>query len=603
MAHDVFISYASEDKALADAACATLEAKRIRCWIAPRDVTPGVGYAEAIVNAITEAKVMIVFLSEKANQSQQIKRELERAVNYGKAILPVRIEDVAPRGDLEFYLAGQHWLDALTPPLEAHLQKLAEAVLKLLGFVKPPPPPPPPPKLDKDEAGFQAMSRMTKADGHRGKGEWEEARRLYDEAAQLYEVAGDPVGQAKALHYCGVSLFPRDNPRGDWVEAHGYFIRAAKIRRELGDQAGLGDSLNWAGFAELPDKNVKGSWAEAARLFRESIEAAQAAGDRETLAVASLNLGYALHPDNNPGGNWAESAEAYGRSAKLREAAGHPGAGSTLLSWAECLIQRKASLMTREAQDIFRRAAAQARISGDLDTAAKAEKWLRPSDALVLKEKGDALKREGKFSQAAKSYFEAADEYGAQGDYLNQGYCLRLGAECLKPETNLSGSWEAAITVYEQSLEAYIKAKNQTGIGNAFFGWGMCLRPDKNIRGDWDKSADLFLKAAQAYAGSNEKRAEYDSLSQRAFCLHPERNPRRDWRAAAEAYGKAAEIGAALGDPAKQALNLSFVAFCLIQGDKSKMTKEVYALYKKAAQLFRQAGDEKNARVCEAWLH
>ena len=38
MAHDVFVSYSHHDKAQADAVCATLEAKGIRCWIAPRDV-------------------------------------------------------------------------------------------------------------------------------------------------------------------------------------------------------------------------------------------------------------------------------------------------------------------------------------------------------------------------------------------------------------------------------------------------------------------------------------------------------------------------------------------------------------------------------------
>ena len=39
--HDVFLSYSSQDKTWADAACAVLERQRIRCWIAPRDITPG----------------------------------------------------------------------------------------------------------------------------------------------------------------------------------------------------------------------------------------------------------------------------------------------------------------------------------------------------------------------------------------------------------------------------------------------------------------------------------------------------------------------------------------------------------------------------------
>jgi hypothetical protein len=47
-----FISYASADKAAADSIVAALERAGIGCWIAPRDVVPGVFYADAIVQAI-----------------------------------------------------------------------------------------------------------------------------------------------------------------------------------------------------------------------------------------------------------------------------------------------------------------------------------------------------------------------------------------------------------------------------------------------------------------------------------------------------------------------------------------------------------------------
>jgi len=41
MAHDAFISHSSKDKTIADATCAYLEASKIRCWVAPRDIRPG----------------------------------------------------------------------------------------------------------------------------------------------------------------------------------------------------------------------------------------------------------------------------------------------------------------------------------------------------------------------------------------------------------------------------------------------------------------------------------------------------------------------------------------------------------------------------------
>lgn len=60
-------------------------------------------------------------------------REVERAVSRGMPILPFRIEEVKPSESMEYFIASRHWLDALTPPLEAHLAKLAETVKALLG--------------------------------------------------------------------------------------------------------------------------------------------------------------------------------------------------------------------------------------------------------------------------------------------------------------------------------------------------------------------------------------------------------------------------------------------------------------------------------------
>jgi hypothetical protein len=128
MAFDAFISYAHRDKAIADAACATLEAAGTRCWIAPRDVAPGTQWAAAIVDAIDHCRVIVLIFSSEANLSNQIHREVERAVSKGIPIIPLRIEEVQPTSSMEYFLGSIHWLDALTPPLEQHLQRLVEAV-------------------------------------------------------------------------------------------------------------------------------------------------------------------------------------------------------------------------------------------------------------------------------------------------------------------------------------------------------------------------------------------------------------------------------------------------------------------------------------------
>ena len=133
MAHDVFISHSAQDKAVADAVCAALERAAVRCWIAPRDVQPGRSFAGEITRAIQQSKVMVLIFSGSSNNSQQVLREVQLAVSSHLHILQFRIEDVRPNDDLTYFLSTPHWLDAMTPPLETHLERLVTAVQALLG--------------------------------------------------------------------------------------------------------------------------------------------------------------------------------------------------------------------------------------------------------------------------------------------------------------------------------------------------------------------------------------------------------------------------------------------------------------------------------------
>lgn len=133
MAHEVFISYSSEDKAIADAVTARLEQNNIRCWIAPRDILPGQPYAGSLIDAIQKAKVFVLILSLKSNQSKHVVREVSEAVETGIPIIPFRIDDVQPSTEMRYYIKSLHWLDALTPPLERNIDILAKNIHALLG--------------------------------------------------------------------------------------------------------------------------------------------------------------------------------------------------------------------------------------------------------------------------------------------------------------------------------------------------------------------------------------------------------------------------------------------------------------------------------------
>jgi TIR domain len=130
--HEVLISYSTKDKLWADAACAALEAHGIRCWIAPRDIMPGTEWGAAIIAGIDACKVMVVIFSASANESPQVRREVERAITKGLTVVPCRVEDVKPVGAMEYALGNTHWLDVFTPPVERQMNRLAESVEALL---------------------------------------------------------------------------------------------------------------------------------------------------------------------------------------------------------------------------------------------------------------------------------------------------------------------------------------------------------------------------------------------------------------------------------------------------------------------------------------
>ena len=128
----IFLSYSSKDKLIADAICSRLENQNIRCWIAPRDVMPGRSYSGEITRAIQQCKVLVLIFSGDSNSSQQVLREVQLAANSRLHIVQFRIDPAVPNDDLEYYLSGPHWLDALTPPLQNHLERLKASIQTLL---------------------------------------------------------------------------------------------------------------------------------------------------------------------------------------------------------------------------------------------------------------------------------------------------------------------------------------------------------------------------------------------------------------------------------------------------------------------------------------
>jgi hypothetical protein len=110
MKHQVFISYAGENKETAFSLCEKLEEENITCWIAPRNV--GIGdFATAIVNAIKNCQIFIVIISQDSCKSTHVFREIKLATESVGIIIPLKIDEIPVPETVEYYLKPYQWFD------------------------------------------------------------------------------------------------------------------------------------------------------------------------------------------------------------------------------------------------------------------------------------------------------------------------------------------------------------------------------------------------------------------------------------------------------------------------------------------------------------
>jgi hypothetical protein len=108
----LFVSHVAENRSSAMEIVDELERRGTRCWIAPRDIRPGMPFDDAIVEAIEASRAMLLIFSDLCNESEYIRREVTVAGESRKTIIPFRIEDAQPRKGLRVRLSDLNWIDA-----------------------------------------------------------------------------------------------------------------------------------------------------------------------------------------------------------------------------------------------------------------------------------------------------------------------------------------------------------------------------------------------------------------------------------------------------------------------------------------------------------
>ncbi len=112
----LFISYAHDDNDRVEPVVKIVKSNGREVWIDKGGIQAGEGWAGEIVRAIKAAGGVMVMCSERAFESDHIKREIYLADRYKKTLLPIFLEPAQPPEDFEYFFAGVQWLELFKLP-------------------------------------------------------------------------------------------------------------------------------------------------------------------------------------------------------------------------------------------------------------------------------------------------------------------------------------------------------------------------------------------------------------------------------------------------------------------------------------------------------
>lgn len=150
---EVFISYKSEDFEQAIWLKSVLETNGISCWMAPASIPGGSNYAKEIPQAIENCRVFVVVLTRRCQDSIWVPKELDRALNSKKPVMPFVLENCELNDDFNFYLSNVQRYAAYQNKMAAAEQMVAD-IRALLNVKHTPVRPVPVPPVGKKRKKF-----------------------------------------------------------------------------------------------------------------------------------------------------------------------------------------------------------------------------------------------------------------------------------------------------------------------------------------------------------------------------------------------------------------------------------------------------------------
>lgn len=132
---DVFISYSRKDADTVKQIYERLEHAGIKCWLDADGMFSGVSFKKVIVDAIKRSKVLLFMSSGNSNKSRNVVSEVSIAMEYGKKIIPVRLDMSPYEESIEYDIINHDYVVYDKSRIEVSNREILKKIVSTLAMI------------------------------------------------------------------------------------------------------------------------------------------------------------------------------------------------------------------------------------------------------------------------------------------------------------------------------------------------------------------------------------------------------------------------------------------------------------------------------------
>jgi hypothetical protein len=129
----IFVSYSRHDAAFVTRLVAQLEAEGHELWIDTEDIRGSEQWRVSIVRGIRNADVVVLVVSRRSVQSEEVEREITVAADEDRPIVPIVLEPAELTDGIRYELAGVQQVSFIDRPFEEAAAELRHALALVTG--------------------------------------------------------------------------------------------------------------------------------------------------------------------------------------------------------------------------------------------------------------------------------------------------------------------------------------------------------------------------------------------------------------------------------------------------------------------------------------